>query len=44
MIIFHDDGDGTANVGGKVVPVPTTEEYRRVVIAPPIPNLDSIWK
>ena len=44
MIRIHDDGDETAKVGGKVVPVPTTKEYRRVGIAPPIPNLDSRWK
>ena len=41
MTRFHDDGDETAKIGGKVVPVSTTKEYRRVGIAPPIHNLDS---
>lgn len=44
MIRFHDDGEDTAKVGGKVVPVPTTKGYRRVSITPLIPNLDSRWK
>jgi hypothetical protein len=44
MIRFHDDGEETAKVRGKVVPVPTTKEYIRVGIASPIPNLDSRWK
>jgi hypothetical protein len=44
MIRFHDGADETAKVGGKVVPLSTTKEYRRVGTAPPIPNLDSRWK
>ena len=44
MIIFHDNGDDIAKVIGNVVPVHATKEYRRVGIAPPIPNLDNRWK
>jgi hypothetical protein len=44
MIRFHDEGDETTKVTGKVVAVHATKKHRRVGIAPPIPNFDNKWK